>query len=75
MKKKKLKKRQKRRACQRKQKYDTQGAAYIEAGKHVGGHRSVQVYQCKICGGWHLTHRNKKGRQIRVSNAFRKAGF
>lgn len=48
--------------CDRKKRYATRAeaeAARIACERH--GARSLHVYQCPYCDGWHLTH--KSGRQ------------
>lgn len=48
-------------ACDRKKRYTTRTeaeAARIACERH--GARSLHIYQCPYCGGWHLTHKKAR---------------
>lgn len=46
-------------SCREKKKH-TETAAYMAAKKMNDKGKYVKPYQCSICKGWHLAHRNKE---------------
>jgi histone acetyltransferase (RNA polymerase elongator complex component) len=50
------------RACRRKRKYHSFEEAAVRAHQWNREGHYIEVYQCKICGGWHLAKMKKYDR-------------
>lgn len=47
--------------CLKKRRFDTQEAAQATATYvYKTSELKLNVYKCPVCGGWHLTHNNKR---------------
>lgn len=42
--------------CGKKVKYDKKGAVTAKNRRWDEDHIELRIYECDICGGWHLTH-------------------
>lgn len=54
------KRRLRRKECEGKRRYATQGEAHtaaLAAQKSATGGRYIEPYQCPHCNGWHIGHR------------------
>lgn len=47
--------------CRGKKIYDKRGAMTVRnfRKKQKNGDRDLRIYQCHVCGYWHLTHQEK----------------
>ncbi len=61
------KRRQRRKACQRKVRHDSQAAAANAAKVTTGGRHGPHAYHCPHCTGWHIGH--PTGRQRHAARA------
>jgi hypothetical protein len=50
------KRRQRRKACLRKVRHDSQAAAANAASTTTGGRHWLHAYHCPHCTGWHIGH-------------------
>jgi hypothetical protein len=47
--------------CRRKRRFETEREADDAAYRARMEGRRLGIYQCSVCGGWHLTSRGDKG--------------
>lgn len=45
--------------CNGKIKYDKKGATTMMNFLERKGRKNLRIYDCPLCGGWHLTHKEE----------------